>query len=141
MAKYRTATSDEWNPPLRSSGRKRDELDEQMGVLEEGHVLIIEAEDEKELRGRRLALGRRAKALGIAIEQYTQGQTIYARKKEETPSPSPAVAAAPQRRRGRKRRLELDEPAGQADDQTLAAAAETQVEAAAAPEAEQPESD
>ncbi len=109
MAKYRTGTSDEWNPPLRSSGRKRDELDEQMGVLEEGHVLIIEAEDEKELRGRRLALGRRAKALGIAIEQYTQGQTIYARKKEETPEPEP------KRRPGRKRRSAPTEPEAAAE--------------------------
>ena len=109
MAKYRTGAHDEWNPPLSSSGRKRDELDEQMGVLEEGRVLIIEAEDEKELRGRRLALGRRAKALGIAIEQYNQGQTIYARKKEETPEPEP------KRRPGRKRRRAPTEPEAAAE--------------------------
>ncbi len=109
MAKYRTATPDEWNPPVSSSGRKRDELDEQMGVLEEGQVLIIEAEDEKELRGKRLALGRRAKALGMAIEQYSEGLTITARRKDAAaPAPPPPAPEPAKRRPGRKRREESE---------------------------------
>ena len=116
MAKYRTGTPDEWHPPLRSSGRKPDELDEQMSVLEEGNLLIIEAEDEKELRGKRLALGRRAKARGFAVDQYTQGLTIYARKRDEdapatppsTEEPSEPAEPATRRRRGRRKATDAE---------------------------------
>ena len=101
MVKYREGSQEEWDSIPPPSKRKVDELDAQMPLLEQGQILVVEAETESELRGKRLAIGRRAKARGCEVELRTQDMTVYARRKDTPTSPPPD--AEPVKKRGRKR--------------------------------------
>lgn len=74
--------------------------------LEQGGVVRLPVRNEAELRGLRLALGRRAVGRGFRVETRNDGQTLVARRRDE---PSQAVdqgaasADAAPRRRGRPR--------------------------------------
>src|SRR6476661_1713090 len=72
--------------------------------LEQGGVVRLPVRDEAELRGLRLALGRRAAGRGFRVETRTDGQTLVVRRREEPCQPADqetAGAPAAPRRRGR----------------------------------------
>lgn len=94
------------NPP----GKHIDPVwEELLTRLEQGGVVRLPVQTEAELRGLRLALGRRAAGRGFRVETRTDGQTLVARRREEPSQPArqeqEAVSApsAP-RRRGRPRK-------------------------------------
>lgn len=78
--------------------------------LAQGGVVRLPVRDEAELRGLRLALGRRAVGRGFRVETRNDGKTLVARRREEPTQPAEQeaapVAAAP-RRRGRPRKQPL----------------------------------
>ncbi len=66
--------------------------------------------DETELRGLRLALGRRAAGRGFKVETRTDGQTLVVRKSDQ-PLPDkaqPTFEPKHGRKRGRKRRQDQE---------------------------------
>ena len=93
MAKLLPASAENWNPPSRRKERQRDQVDDFMDTLEEQGYIDIEADDEKELRSLRLTLGRRGKARGYAVEQYSEGLVIHVRK-GDAPSPDTPLPVA-----------------------------------------------
>lgn len=66
--------------PTNFKQRQPDDLDDVMAALQSGKVVRITVDDEKAIRGRRMALGRRAKQRGFPIEMRYQANTIVIRK-------------------------------------------------------------
>ena len=83
--------------------------------LEQGGVVRVPVRDEAELRGLRLALGRRAVGRGFRVETRNDGQTLVARRRADSSHPADqqtvSTLAAPGRRgRPRKQPLPDAEP-------------------------------
>jgi hypothetical protein len=80
--------------------------------LEQGKVVRLPLGDESELRGLRLALGRRAAGRGFKVETRTDGKTLVVRKSEQPLTPKaqaqPAPASTGNRKRGRPRRQDQE---------------------------------
>ncbi len=74
--------------------------------LDQGSVIRLPLGGESELRGLRLALGRRAAGRGFKVETRTDGQTLVVRKSDQPLTPKAQAAPAPTngRKRGRSRK-------------------------------------
>ncbi len=95
---------DEYPQPA-APGKKADpQWEELLSKLDQGSVIRLPLGDETELRGLRLALGRRAAGRGFKVETRTDGQTLVVRKSDKplTSKSQAQTAAAPTN--GRKRR-------------------------------------
>src|SRR5215212_1737126 len=74
---------DQYPRPL-GPGKKIDpKWEELLSGLEQGKVVRLPLGDESELRGLRLALGRRAAGRGFKVETRTDGQSLVARKSDQ----------------------------------------------------------
>src|SRR3712207_1928464 len=98
------AVFDEYPRPA-APGKKVDpQWEELLSKLDQGSVIRLPLADETELRGLRLALGRRAAGRGFRVETRNDGQTLVVRKSDqpltEKAQAGPAATDAP-RRRGR----------------------------------------
>ena len=82
-----------------------DELDAVLAAVAAGKTVEITLVDESVLRGRRLALGRRAKARGLTLQMRSQGNKLIVRQAElaapapEEPRPQPEQPRAPRKRK------------------------------------------
>ncbi len=79
-----------------------DDIDAVIEAIAAGKTVEITLGDESALRGRRMALGRRAKQRGLAVDMRYQGTKIVVRQKpvaDGTPDESSTTesAAEPQR--------------------------------------------
>src|SRR5215217_1243494 len=97
---------DEYPQPM-APGKKIDpQWEELLTKLDQGSVVRLPPGDGSDLRGLRLALGRRAVGRGFKVETRTDGQTLVVRKSDQpmTPKaqPAPASTTAPKRGRARK---------------------------------------
>jgi hypothetical protein len=101
MVQYELINEEEWSDLPSKQSRKPDELDAAIDELERGNIIRLKAIDEKDLRGKRLTIGRRATKRGFKVEIRTKDLTIAVRKKEEPATP-PSMLAVPTKR-GRKR--------------------------------------
>ncbi len=112
MAEYKIIDEEGWNAIPPKLSRKPDELDSVIDELEHGNIIRLTAADEKDLRGKRLTIGRRATKRGFKVEIRTQGLTIAVRKREARtgegesffPPDAPDVPAPALKKRGRKPR-------------------------------------
>ena len=97
---------DEYPRPA-GPGKKIDpQWEELLTKLDQGSVIRLPLGDETELRGLRLALGRRAAGRGFKVETRNDGQTLVVRKSDQplTGTAQPAPTPTQGRKRGRKRR-------------------------------------
>ena len=73
---------DEYPRPA-GPGKKVDpQWEELLSKLDQGSVIRLPLGDDSELRGLRLALGRRAASRGFKVEPRTHGQTLVVRKSD-----------------------------------------------------------
>src|SRR3712207_1776356 len=96
---------DEYPRPA-GPGKKVDpRWEELLSKLDRGTVIKLPLGDESELRGLRLALGRRAAGRGFKVETRTDGQTLVVRKSDQPLTAKGQPAATPpengRRKRGR----------------------------------------
>ncbi len=94
---------DEYPQPVQP-GKKVDPVwDELLTKLDQGSVIRLPVGEEAELRGLRLALGRRAAGRGFKVETRTDGQTLVVRKSDR-PLNEPAGPVTPPPGNGRRTR-------------------------------------
>ena len=116
---------DEYPQPV-PPGKKIDpQWEELLSKLEQGTVIRLPIEDESELRGLRLALGRRTAGRGFKVETRNDGQTLVVRKSDQPLAPKAQSVPAPaptngRRTRGRSRK--------QGQESTFAAELSTEAE-------------
>ncbi len=94
-------------PQPATPGKKVDpQWEELLSRLDQGSVIRLPLGDGSDLRGLRLALGRRAAGRGFKVETRTDGQTLVVRKSDQplTGTAQPAPTPTQGRKRGRKRR-------------------------------------
>jgi hypothetical protein len=95
------------NYPTLDKGRASDELDDVMAALQSGRTVELTLDDEKAVRGRRMALGRRAKSRGFPIQMRYRENRIIVRRADSDSGTTEAPAQsqpADQPRRGRSRK-------------------------------------
>src|SRR3712207_1967670 len=81
------AVFDEYPRPA-APGKKVDpQWEELLSKLDQGSVIRLPLADETELRGLRLALGRRAAGKGFRVETRNDGQTLVVRKCDQPLKP------------------------------------------------------
>ncbi len=96
-------------PRPAAPGKKVDpQWEELLTKLDQGSVIRLPLGDESELRGLRLALGRRAAGRGFKVETRNDGQTLVVRKSDQPltakSQPAPAPSGNGRRTRGRSRK-------------------------------------
>ncbi len=91
-------------PRPAAPGKKIDPAwEELLTKIDQGSVVRLPLGDEAELRGLRLALGRRAAGRGFKVETRTDGQTLVVRKSDR-PLSEPAGPVTPPPGNGRRTR-------------------------------------
>ena len=98
---------DEYPQPAGPEKKVDPQWEELLTKLDQGSVIRLPLGDETELRGLRLALGRRAAGRGFKVETRTDGQTLVVRKRNQSLTPKPQAVLptpAPPENGRRKRR-------------------------------------
>src|SRR5215207_11401816 len=94
---------DEYPRPA-GPGKKVDpQWEELLTKLDQGSVIRLPLDVGMELRGLRLALGRRAAGRGFRVETRNDGKTLVVRKSNQPLTPKATGQAAPTPTNGRKR--------------------------------------
>src|SRR4051794_25606846 len=107
MAEYEVINEEDWNALPAKQTRKPDDVDSMIDELERGRIVRLTAADEKDLRGKRLTIGRRATKRGFKVEIRTKDLTIAVRKKDEPATPP--IASVEPKKRSRKRQASPSE--------------------------------
>lgn len=103
MLEWKKITKEEWEQFPTKAPTAPDRWAPVLDVLESGEIVSLPYSDDKQLRGMRVALGRRAKQRGLTLEVRTHDSTLAARKVESTGRPIvPDSTTAPRGRRGRR---------------------------------------
>src|SRR5215212_4438005 len=85
---------DEYPRPM-APGKKIDpQWEELLTKLDQGSVIRLPLGDGSDLRGLRLALGRRAAGRGFKVETRNDGQTLVVRKSDQPLTPKVQLQAA-----------------------------------------------
>ena len=107
-------------------GKKVDpQWEELLTKLDQGSVIRLPLGDETELRGLRLALGRRAAGRGFKVETRNDGQTLVVRKSDQPLTVKQQTLPAPAPENGRRKR---GRPKRQEQESTFAAELSTEAE-------------
>ncbi len=85
---------DEYPQPAGPAKKADPQWEELLTKLDQGSVIRLPLGDETELRGLRLALGRRAAGRGFRVETRNDGQTLVARKSDQPLKPDVEDQAA-----------------------------------------------
>ncbi len=97
MVDYREISPEDWQKLEAST--KRSPWDELLDEVSAGKIMQIDMADSKQQRGTRMALSRRAKQRGIALEYRPTETGLAVRQNTD----APAAASGPNKR-GRKRK-------------------------------------
>ncbi len=76
--------------PIPTSPHKPDKYDKVLDALEAGEIIQLKAESENDLKGKRIALGRKSRARGFVVEFRNEGLALYARKTGQEIQPKAA---------------------------------------------------
>ncbi|HEY8476193.1 MAG TPA: hypothetical protein VIN09_04935 [Chloroflexota bacterium] len=95
MLEWDVMSEEEWQAMPSKPPKPPDEWDHLLDELEAGRVIRLRVTDERDLRGKRLALGRRAARRGFRVELRYAGDILAARR-----SPEPYVPKAARGGRG-----------------------------------------
>lgn len=116
MVTFRRISPEEWSElPAPTTKKAPDKYDELLGAVEAGEMVELETEGEKDLRGKRIGIGRGAKGRGFKVEYRIQGNKLYVKRGADIDSKSSAAASATGgKRRGRPRKQPAEpQPEGQ----------------------------
>src|SRR2546423_11793892 len=86
---FKVADKTKWEqlqPP--TPAKPKDKYAPILDALEAGEIIEIETSDNKEMKGYRITLGRKASSRGFKTEYKVEGNTLYARKSEEPITPT-----------------------------------------------------
>ncbi len=96
---YQEIPATEWEQfPVPTPKPKPDKYGELVTQLEQGKIVVLQTEDENDLRGKRIAIGRRARAQGFLAEFRVKGNQLAVRK-----SDSPIPESKPRQPKRRKK--------------------------------------
>ena len=101
----RPITAEEWEQFPARPAKAPDQWAPIMDALERGEMYALPYSDDKDLRGKRIGLGRRAAQRGFKLEIRSRDNTMAVRR-STTPYTAPAQsepATQPKRGRGSKR--------------------------------------
>jgi hypothetical protein len=81
---FEIISEDEWQqmPPPQPS-KVSTEWDEVLGLLEQGKIVQLRVKDQKDLKGKRILLGRRASTHGFRIESRVEGDRLALKKSDK----------------------------------------------------------
>ena len=98
----RRITAEEWEQFPARPAKAPDQWAPIMDAIEQGEVYALPYSDDKDLRGKRIGLGRRAAQRGFKLEIRSKDNTMAVRR-SDTPHTPPAQSepAAEQQKRGR----------------------------------------
>lgn len=86
---FKTVDTSKWEQLAPAKPAKAaDKYTPILDALESGEIIQIETTDNKEAKGVRIALGRKASARGFKTEYRSEGNTLYARKSDEAATPT-----------------------------------------------------
>ena len=92
-------------PARKAAGQSDPTWDDLLTRLEQGKVVRLPYTDERQLRGLRLAVGRRAAGRGFKVETRHDHDSIVIRRRDQATSAKPTTAASAggSAKRGRRR--------------------------------------
>jgi hypothetical protein len=92
-------------PAKKAPGQSDPAWDDLLTRLDQGKVVRLPYTDERQLRGLRLAVGRRAAGRGFKVETRHDGQSIVIRRRDQAAiTGMPAASAGGGAKRGRSRK-------------------------------------
>jgi hypothetical protein len=92
-------------PPRKAPGQSDPAWDDLLTRLEQGKVVRLPYTDESQLRGLRLAVGRRAAGRGFKVETRHDGKSIVIRRRDQaTTAGTSALSAGGRAKQGRRRK-------------------------------------
>lgn len=103
MLQWNEVDSDQFEQYPAPQQKQPDELDRVMDALADGKTVEIVVQSEADVRGRRMALGRRAKQRGFAIEMRYAANKIVVRRSSDSGADGRDAAPARGTRRPRTR--------------------------------------
>jgi hypothetical protein len=78
----------EWDKlPIPQPKKPRDRYEEVLNILESGKIVQLQAETENDLKGMKIAIGRKSRARGFVAEFRNQGNMLYARRSDRPIEP------------------------------------------------------
>jgi hypothetical protein len=81
-------------PAKKAPGQSDPAWDDLLTRLDQGKVVRLPYTDERQLRGLRLAVGRRAAGRGFKVETRHDDQSIVIRRRDQATSATPTSAAS-----------------------------------------------
>ncbi len=85
FVEFETVTLVEWDKvPPPTPPKPKDKFEQVLSSVKEGNIAKVEAKEEKELKGMRIGIARKARNLGFLVEFRNSGNTPYV-KRSETP--------------------------------------------------------
>ncbi len=81
MVEFTAATLDEWEsaaPP--TPPKPKDKFENVLASVREGTIAKVEIKEEKELKGMRIGIARKARNLGFLVEFRNSGNTLFVKR-------------------------------------------------------------
>ncbi len=78
----------EWEKlPVPQPKKSKDRYEEVLNVLESYKIVMLQAENENDLKGMRIAIGRKSRARGFVTEFRNDGTKLYVKRSDREVQP------------------------------------------------------
>jgi hypothetical protein len=90
----------EWDKlPVPQPKKPKDRYEEVLNVVETGQIVQLQLESENDLKGARIATGRKSRARGFITEFRQEGSKLYVKRSDRAiEPPKPKIKEATQQR-------------------------------------------
>lgn len=81
---FTTVSPEEWEEiPAPQPSKKKGQYEKLIEAVEQGSIVKLEVPEEKNLKGARITIARRARSLGFIAEFRNAGTTLYVKRSEK----------------------------------------------------------
>ncbi len=81
---FKTVSFDKWEQiPPPAPSKPKDRFEEVLLSVKDGNIVEIEVTEEKDLKGMRMGIARRARNLGFLVEFRNLGTALYIKRSEK----------------------------------------------------------
>ncbi len=81
---FNTVSHDEWEQiPTPKPPKPKDRFEQLLETIEKGSIVQLDTKEEKELKGTRIAIARKARNLGFLVEFKNVGNVLYVKRSEK----------------------------------------------------------